>query len=286
MKDSALAALGLNKKQIAVYLANLQLGSALVHDIASAARMNRTSTYDILHSLERQGFASHTISGGKKYYQAAKPAALFGLLKEKENLLRGAIGELERMEGAVVRKPSVEVFVGVNGIRTLFAYVLREARRLDAISSLDSVLKLFKYEFPHFVEERKRRGIPIRIIIDKRPLDPDAPYRIINKRLKTLMWIFDGHILSISLEEKEPIGMLVKDRNLYKTQQMLFDALWDALPTPRSAAGTLQAPRSGARASRRAAGAAGYSRAPRGASARRRSTYTGAGRGRPGRSAR
>lgn len=234
MKDIALSALGLSRKETAVYLATLELGSALVQDIAASARMNRTSVYDTLDALEREGFVSHTITSGKKYYQATRPRALFGILKEKENLLKDAMGELEALEGSFVKKPSIEIFTGKKGIKTLFEYVLREAKHLDAFSSLDNIMKLFKYEFPHFVEERKRRGIPIRIIIDKKPLDPDAPYRVIGKKLKTLMWLFEGHILYISLEEREPIGVLVSEENFYKTQQLLFDALWESLPEPQA----------------------------------------------------
>ena len=56
MKEEALRGIGLNEKEIVVYLANLQLGSALVHEIANRARLNRTSVYDILSGLEKKGF--------------------------------------------------------------------------------------------------------------------------------------------------------------------------------------------------------------------------------------
>ena len=72
MKEEALFGMGLNKKEVEIYLANLRIGSAVVQDIAKQAGINRTASYDILASLERKGFVSYTISSGKRYYQATQ----------------------------------------------------------------------------------------------------------------------------------------------------------------------------------------------------------------------
>ena len=81
MKEEALKELGLNAKETAVYLANLRLGSSLVQDIAHSAGLNRTSTYDLLSSLEKKGFVSYTITSWKRYYQATTPNKILDLLK-------------------------------------------------------------------------------------------------------------------------------------------------------------------------------------------------------------
>ena len=33
----------------------------------------------------------------------------------------------------------------------------------------------------------------------------------------------------ISLEEKEPMGILIHEKNFYETHQMMFDILWESL---------------------------------------------------------
>lgn len=230
MKEIALESLGLNEKQSKVYLANLQLGSSLVHEIASFANMNRTSTYDILHSLERHGFVSQALSSGRRYYQALEPKKLLGLVREKEMLVRGALPELTGLAESATRRPKVEVFVGYNGVKSLFEDILRHARTLYSISSKKQVVRLFKYVFPHFVEERKRKGIKAKLILDDEPLDPDAEYKIINKRLKVATWFYNNRIALISLEKNEPVGVLIHEKNFYHMQRVMFDMLWDALP--------------------------------------------------------
>ena len=101
MKEEALQSLGLTEKEIQIYLACLKLGSSLVQDIALSAKQNRTSTYDLLSSLEKKGFVSFTISSGKKHYQAINPKNLINLFKEKEKLIEESLPELELLLSAV-----------------------------------------------------------------------------------------------------------------------------------------------------------------------------------------
>lgn len=230
MKEDALRSLGLNEKQCRVYLASLRLGPSLVQSVAAHAKMNRTSTYDILHSLERLGFVSYSLTGGKRYYQALAPKKLLGIAREKEMLLRKALPELDAIAQSVVKKPKIEVYVGYNGIKSLFEDILRNATTLYSLASKKQLVRLFKFAFPHFVEERVRRGIKARLIIDDVPLSPDAEYRILKARLRTAMWLYNGRIVLISLEEREPVGILIHERNFYHMQRILFDIIWQSLP--------------------------------------------------------
>ena len=229
MKEIALRELGLSDKEIAVYLANLRLGSSLVQGIAHAAKLNRTSTYDLLSSLERKGFVSYTLTSGKRYYQATTPHKILDLLKEKESFVREALPELVAIKESVAKKPSVEVYVGVNGLKTVFEDILRNAKSFSCIASKKHLFKLFKYYFPRFVERRMKLGIKVRIICDEEPYDKKADYKLIKKGLKTATFIYNGKIAMLSLEEQEPIGILIQERNFYETEKFMFNLLWEHL---------------------------------------------------------
>lgn len=229
MKEEALSALGLNDKEIAVYLANLQLGSALVQDIARYAKLNRTSTYDVLTSLERLGFVSYTITSGKRYYQATNPQKLLDLLKEKESLVKKALPELTSIMEFVAKKPRVEVYVSINGLKSIFEDILRDCDSFLCIASKKHLSRLFKYYFPHFVERRIENGIKVKIISDDIPYDKKAPYKLIKQEIKTATWIYNGKIAMVSLEEKEPIGIIIQEKNFYETQKVMFELLWENL---------------------------------------------------------
>ncbi len=229
MKEEALRAVGLNEKEIAVYLSCLKLGSALVQDIAHDAHLNRTSAYDILASLERKGFVSFTISSGKRYYQGISPSKILGILRESENLIKDSLPELNAISQSFVKKPKVEIYLGKNGLKSLFEGILEEAKSFYCIASKKHLSKLFEFYFPHFVKRRIKKGIKVKILSDEQPYDKNAPYKIIKGEIKTATWLYNGKIVMVSLEEKEPVGILIDEKNFYETHKMMFELIWESL---------------------------------------------------------
>lgn len=229
MKEEILKSLGLTDKEIKIYLASLQLGSDLVQKIANFAGLNRTSTYDLLKSLEQKGFVSYTLKSGKKFYQATPPNKLINMLKEREELVKKIIPELNSLSESVAKRPNVEVYTGKEGIKTIFEQILSEAKEFSCIASKEQLLKLFEYYLPHFVERRKKKKIDVRLISEAQPIDKTAPHKLIKKKIKTATWLYNGKIAMISLEERQPIGILINEKNFYETHKMMFDLLWDSL---------------------------------------------------------
>jgi len=229
MKEEALRSMGLNEKEIAVYLANLRIGSSLVQEIAKSSGLNRTSSYDLLSSLEKKGFVSYTITSGKRYYQATDPKKLLDLIKEKESLIKKALPELNTIKEFIIKKPTVEVYIGKNGLKSIFEDILRNSSSFLCLASKKNLLELFKYYLPHFVNRRIKKKIKVRIISDAVPIDEKAPYKLIKQNLKTATWIYNGKIAMVSLEEKEPIGILIQETNFYHTHKMMFNLLWGNL---------------------------------------------------------
>jgi sugar-specific transcriptional regulator TrmB len=229
MKEEILKSLGLSDKETKMYLANLQLGSSLVEKIARFARLNRTSAYDLLKSLEQKGFVSYTIQSGKRYYQATQPNKLIDILRERETLVKKILPELNSLSQSAGTRPNVEVYVGKDGLKTIFEQILSEAHSFSCIASKDHLFNLFEFYFPNFVDRRKKNNIKVRIISETPPFDKTAPYKLINKKIKTATWLYNGKIAMVSLEDKEPIGILINEKNFYETHKMMFDLLWDSL---------------------------------------------------------
>jgi sugar-specific transcriptional regulator TrmB len=200
-----------------------------VQNIASFAGLNRTSAYDILNSLQNKGFVSCAIKSGKKHYMATQPSRLLSMLKVKEALVSKIIPELDAISASVSKRPNVEVYVGKDGLKTIFENILSESKQFSCIASKKHLFKLFKYYFPHFVDRRIKAGITVRIISDIQPHDKKAPFRIIKADIKTATWLYNGKIAMISLEEKDPIGIVIDEKNFNHSQQMMFNLLWGTL---------------------------------------------------------
>lgn len=229
MIKEALEAVGLSDKETEVYLANLELGESLVQAIAKKSGLNRTSCYDVLRSLEHKGFVSYVIKSGKKYYQATHPAKIIGLIKEKEMLVKKALPELIQQRERVGKKPSIEVYTGKEGLKSIFEDILRENKDFICMASKTHLTNLFKYYFPHFVKRRIKQKIKVKLLTDAVPYDKKVNYKIINQKFKTATWIYGDKLAMVSLEEKEPIGILIQEKNFAETHSIIFKLIWNSV---------------------------------------------------------
>ena len=79
---------GLSEKEIAVYLALIELGESSVRTISAKAKVNRGTTYDILKSLINMGIISYYNKKSKQYFIAERPETLLTVIeKKRENLV-------------------------------------------------------------------------------------------------------------------------------------------------------------------------------------------------------
>ena len=76
MIESILKKIGLNDKEIRVYLTCLKLGPSSVRKIADNSEVNRGTAYDILRSLISLGLVTYYHQDKHQYFIAEDPARL------------------------------------------------------------------------------------------------------------------------------------------------------------------------------------------------------------------
>src|SRR5665213_1385997 len=82
--QSILKNFGLSQKEIAVYLALIELGPSSVRDISAKSKINRGTSYDILKSLISIGIVSYYNKESKQYFMAEPPEKLLGAIDQKK----------------------------------------------------------------------------------------------------------------------------------------------------------------------------------------------------------
>src|SRR5579864_4587895 len=79
---------GLSEKEIAVYLALIELGPSSVREISTRSKVNRGTSYDILKALISSGLVSYYNKESKQYFIAEAPEKLLSAIdQKKEDLL-------------------------------------------------------------------------------------------------------------------------------------------------------------------------------------------------------
>ena len=85
---SILTNFGLTDKQAKVYLALLELSSALPSTISRKSGLKRPTVYVILEQLQEKGLVGHLKKGNSLFFTAVDPKALVEDQKRKVNLKR------------------------------------------------------------------------------------------------------------------------------------------------------------------------------------------------------
>lgn len=238
--------LGLTEKQARVYTANLFLGSAPVQDIAKQSEVNRATTYVILEELEDMGLVSESTTGKKTTYTAESPEALDQLfdkmqheIEEKRHDLEGLMPELEDAargtEGA--KAPVVRFYKGIEGVKSINAYLFRKARRGSEtynVSNVSAVEEIFPEGGEQAVKKRLKKDISAKLLYSYKEEIPSNP----DKKLETRklsnppqadISIFEDSaaLIAYNKDPKRLTGVLIESSEIVTTLRQLFENAWD-----------------------------------------------------------
>ena len=123
---NTLQELGLEDKEIKIYLALLEIGEATVLNISRKSKVNRASIYYILEKMKKKGLVTHVEKSGKETFAATEPALLLNQQKSKVQNLKSIIPDLSANSPAIEAK--------ISGVE-----ILNVAERIDTNSRKISI---------------------------------------------------------------------------------------------------------------------------------------------------
>ncbi|NQV91521.1 ArsR family transcriptional regulator [Candidatus Woesearchaeota archaeon] len=163
--EAELHNIGLSSGESKIYLSLLKRGSSTVAQITKEVKIHRTNVYDYLEKLLIKGLVNYVIKGGVKHFKATHPNKLHDYIKEKENIVSTILPSLKELSNFSKDALNVEVFEGIEGIKTLLKDILREGKD-HVIMGIDEIM--FKEKLGHFMEwyfkEEKKIGFKERIL--------------------------------------------------------------------------------------------------------------------------
>lgn len=235
---------GLSEKEIAVYLALVELGPSSVRDISAKSKINRGTSYDILKSLIEIGIVSYYNKESKQYFMAEPPEKLLGAIDQKKEDLDEVRKNLESSLPLIKTlfekqggKPTVKLYEGAKGIKQILedvlASVAEEKNKEYYVYSSSSVRENVHEAMPEFSKKRIKQNIKVKTIalgeggqlngLDERKWMPTK-----SQNLKaTYELIYAGKVAHISLDNSEnPVGVVIQNQEIYETQKMIFEFVW------------------------------------------------------------
>jgi sugar-specific transcriptional regulator TrmB len=235
----ALEEIGLSKNEAMVYLTLLDTGSATATKIAESSKMHRTSVYDSLERLVKKGLVCYIMKGETKYFNAADPESLSGMLKQKEEDFMAILPQLKLSKELAPSKDKAKIYEGIAGIRSIVVD--------DIINSTPVGGKVVAFGLPKetprlmssFVNFYQKRRIEKKITMIHL-YNENARERI--KYLKSLPYTDAGYLpkeydspasttvygnkVAFYIWSDPPLGIVIESERMASAYKNYFELLW------------------------------------------------------------
>jgi len=234
MDTQILQETGLSNTEAKVYLALLELGSALAGEITKKSEVNRTNVYDALERLIEKGLVTYVISANRKVFEPVNPEKLQNILKEKQEKLNSAMKDLQSKYNSSKSKEEATIFKGKKGIKSIFEDVLKDKKDLFAYGAESKFADIFPAYQKHWNKQRAKLKIKVKIIYNEK-----VKKRKIKEKLKLLymkflpkhyefpstIMVYGNKTVTIVWSEL-PFGFMIKSKEVVKSNMNFFNILW------------------------------------------------------------
>lgn len=235
MTNEILQNLGLSKNESKVYFALIELKSASVNEISREASVPRVNTYDILQSLRTKGLVGTITKTNKTLFEPANPEILKELLENKRKSLNETEKEISNLKLLFKQEKTaqdIKVFKEKLGIKTVLKDVLSSKKEILNFGSSGMFPKFYPEYFDIWESQRIKQKIKMRIVASK-SIKNKVPKKKLQKisyigmEFKNLSstFIYDNKV-AIFLWTKNPIAILIEDKNYSDSNRNYFEYLW------------------------------------------------------------
>jgi len=247
MSTKLLEQIGLTAEQSKVYFCLVSFGTLQARKISLETKVNRSLVYKILKQLIEVGLVVENIQKGSiSTFSAQHPSRLSEIIKNKEEELKEAeqaldeaVGELGAKFNLNKEKPSIHFYEGLDGIKYLNKDILLTKSDIKLVRSpFDNNTEELDERARRFIEERSFAGIKTKLIVPIKNIPStitsewDEKHLIERRRvdrkelLNSAQMIIYGNKVAFTSFSETMITTIIEDKGISDTCSMLFDALW------------------------------------------------------------
>ncbi len=231
--------LGFSDKESRVYLAVLHIGETRVSEIATAARLNRITTYDTCKRLVKKGYGSFVEREGIKSFSVLSPDRLFQYVVMNVEEFRKQLKHLLFLGKHTGVKPKVSFYEGLSGLRHVYEdFTSTKNCQVVSVSSVKDLYEATGRDFLHRTyRNRKKNNITVRSLspdtpesVEEHNFDerasrkmkffPHQKYRIPNEII-----VYANKVALMSFSNK--IAVIVEDKEIAESMRTLLQIAWD-----------------------------------------------------------
>ncbi|MDP2749297.1 MAG: helix-turn-helix domain-containing protein [Nanoarchaeota archaeon] len=232
-KVEALKNAGLTDSEAKIYLVLLDLGPSLAGMVARRSGIHRRTVYDILDRLVEKGLVGYMRTNNRNYYETTEPIKLMELLREKEEEMSGILPELELSHKQSKEKQETNFYKGKEGIRIIFEDQIKEGKEILVFGESNLASDVLRYYLPKYNKKRIEKKIKMKMLFDKSLQEkmskiPLAEIRFLKSHISLSSTNIYADKVAIILWSDNPLGILIKQKEIADSYRNYFKMLWDS----------------------------------------------------------
>ncbi len=255
MIEEILKKLGLDSKEIAVYLQLLRMGENRSSTLSYQMALPRTTVQNILLRLEKENLVTKSFEKNVAIYAPIHPEELSKILelrhRQQNNEFEKTLQQFEKtvpeligMMASNKHIPNVRFYRGADGVRKVLFDTLTSKTELKDFANIDAMFKYVKDINDEYVAEREKTNVRKRSLLLDTPFarkvyesgqySPKSHkgYKWINSKLYNFsieMNIYDGKISYLTYVENDLVGVIIENAYIYEMHNSIWNLLWDLL---------------------------------------------------------
>ena len=247
MIQKVLESIGLNSKEILVYLTALDVGTQPASVISRRVNIPRNTTRFLLDKLTDKGLIKKSTRANTQLYTPEEPKNLIHLL-ERERVNANAVidKKIEQLKEAMVEfetrhhpqstKPKVTFYEGDEGLVKVYEDTLTSSETIRSFASFDDMHDVLSNYFKTYYSRRAENKILIRSIHPDTPLAREKTKndkkewrdsRLIPAKEYSFtpeIQFYDHKVVITSFQEK--LGIMIESEEIYKAMVVAFELAW------------------------------------------------------------
>jgi len=241
--ETALKNLGLEDKEISVYLKLLEVGEGSPLELSRQTGIKRPTVYLVLQSLEAKGFVTKVVHEKRTLFSPQHPKKLLVDMETKLKDLEGVMPQLESLTYKGEGRPRILMFEGAEALDRAYDNAFTSKGEILFMSTLGLSKKLFPRTFRKLDYAALSSDFKVKELVDESPEGKEyaakvnSTYRtvqLIPKKylpFETDIGIFNNTVL-ITSGEKEYFTVGIESQKIAQAFRTLFGLMWSVSKNP------------------------------------------------------
>lgn len=236
--EELLQKIGLTEVESQLYLTLLQLGPSTAGQLSKKMKVQRSTVYYVLESLQEKGLVAFTFRGKIKSFRASNPHILEEYARETYTKIKELIPTLIISESK--EKEEALLFIGYKGLKAAYEQMLMECKPDDEVMVLgarggeDISSKTYGAFYKNFNQKRIQKKVNQRVIMNKDLKIKIGKYyetlkrttvRYLNQKTYVPIVIFPTAVAIVQWKE-EPTLFLLRGHLVVDSFRQYFNSLW------------------------------------------------------------